>query len=126
MRPRPADELVAIAQEALKRTGHSEIALTALSSSDYPGFRELLERMNAFAEPLGVGLSLSSLRINDQLALLPEALSRVRKSGLTVAPEAGTERLRARHQQGRHRRGAAGRREGRLRRGLAARSSSTS
>jgi radical SAM superfamily enzyme YgiQ (UPF0313 family) len=94
VRPRPADELVAIAQEAYRRTGHSEIALTALSSSDYPGFGELLERMNAFAEPLGVGLSLSSLRISDQLALLPEALARVRKSGLTVAPEAGTERLR--------------------------------
>jgi radical SAM family uncharacterized protein len=94
VRPRPADELLAIAQEAYRRTGHSEIALTALSSSDYPGFADLLERMNAFAEPLGVGLSLSSLRINDQLALLPEALARVRKSGLTVAPEAGTERLR--------------------------------
>ena len=94
VRPRPADELVALAQEAYRRTGHSEIALTALSSSDYPGFGELLERMNAFAEPLGVGLSLSSLRINDQLALLPEALAHVRKSGLTVAPEAGTDRLR--------------------------------
>jgi len=58
VRPRPADELIALAQE------------------------------------LGIGLSLSSLRINDQLALVPEALGKVRKSGLTVAPEAGTERLR--------------------------------
>jgi radical SAM family uncharacterized protein len=94
VRPRPIDQLVAIAEEAYRKTGHSEIALTSLSSSDYPDFRRLLQCMNDFAEPRGVSLALSSLRVSDQLELLPEVLGNVRKSGLTVAPEAGTDRLR--------------------------------
>jgi radical SAM family uncharacterized protein len=94
VRPRSADRLLAQAEQAIRRTGCDELALSSLSSSDYPGFMELLERMNAFAERLAVNLSLSSLRISDQLRLLPEVLGRVRKSGLTVAPEAATDRLR--------------------------------
>jgi radical SAM family uncharacterized protein len=94
VRPRSPERLVEVAREAYRQTGYNEIALTSLSSSDYPQFQELLKQMNAFAEPLGISLSVSSLRINDQLKALPESLSRVRKSGLTVAPEAGTERLR--------------------------------
>ena len=95
LRSRPAEQLIALAREACARTGHSEIALASLSSSDYPGFPELLEGVSRFATPKGIGLSLSSLRIGDQLRLLPTVLGQVRKSGLTVAPEAGTERLRA-------------------------------
>jgi radical SAM family uncharacterized protein len=94
VRPRPVEQLVEIAREAYARTGHSEIALTSLSSSDYPDFARLLQCMNEFAEPRGVSLGLSSLRVSDQLELLPEVLGNVRKSGLTVAPEAGTDRLR--------------------------------
>ena len=94
LRPRKIDELLNLAAQAYRRTGHNEIALASLSSSDYPGFQELLERMNEFAEPRHIGLSLSSLRADDQLRLIPEVLARVRKSGLTVAPEAASDRLR--------------------------------
>ncbi len=94
LRPRTMDELLDLAARAYRKTGYNEIALASLSSSDYPGFQELLERMNEFAEPRGIGLSLSSLRADDQLHLIPEVLVRVRKSGLTVAPEAASERLR--------------------------------
>ncbi|MHC4787961.1 MAG: TIGR03960 family B12-binding radical SAM protein [Planctomycetota bacterium] len=94
VRPRPIPQLVEQARRAYRKTGHAEIALASLSSSDYPGFAELLEAMNEFAEPRGIGLSLSSLRVDDQLSLLPGALARVRRSGLTVAPEAATDRLR--------------------------------
>ncbi len=94
VRARPVSQLVELAREAYEKTGHSEVALASLSSSDYPRFEELLEEMNAFAEPRGIGLSLSSLRVDDQLTLVPEAVGAVRKSGLTVAPEAATERLR--------------------------------
>jgi len=95
VRPRPPEQLIELARAAYERTGHSEIALASLSSSDYPGFPDLLEGMSEFATPRGISLSLSSLRVGDQLSLLPSVLNRVRKSGLTVAPEAGTERLRA-------------------------------
>ncbi len=93
-RPRPIEQLVELAAEACRQTGHAEVALASLSSSDYPGFGDLLEAMNEFAEPEGISLSLSSLRVDDQLSLVPKALGRVRKSGLTVAPEAATEHLR--------------------------------
>lgn len=95
VRPRPVSQLVELAREAYRKTGYSEIALTSLSSSDYPDFPELLRQMNEFAVPLGVSLSLSSLRVGEQLRLLPEAVSQVRKSGLTIAPEAASDRLRA-------------------------------
>lgn len=94
VRPRPIRQLVEIARDAYAKTGHSEIALTSLSSSDYPEFGQLLEQMDQFAAPRGVSLSLSSLRVDDQLSLVPVALGSVRKSGLTVAPEAASDRLR--------------------------------
>ncbi|MHC5034271.1 MAG: TIGR03960 family B12-binding radical SAM protein [Planctomycetota bacterium] len=94
VRARPIPQLVELARQAYAQTGHSEIALASLSSSDYPGFPELLEAVNEFAEPRGIGLSLPSLRVDDQLSLLPSVVGRVRKSGLTVAPEAASERLR--------------------------------
>jgi radical SAM family uncharacterized protein len=94
VRARSIERIVELARECARNTGHEEIALTSLSSSDYPNFRALLEAMNAMAEPLGLSLSLSSLRVSDQLNLLPGVLSNVRKSGLTIAPEAGTDRLR--------------------------------
>ncbi len=94
VRPRSVEKLAELAEEAHRSTGYDEIALASLSSSDYPEFAELLERINVFAEPRHINLSLSSLRVSDQLNLLPELISRVRKSGLTLAPEAASERLR--------------------------------
>lgn len=94
LRPRSIGELVELARKAYASTGHNEISLASLSPSDYPGLPELLERMNEFAEPLHINISLPSLRADDQLRLLPAALSGVRKSGLTVAPEVASDRLR--------------------------------
>jgi len=94
-RVRPIAQLVELAREAYGKTGFNEIALASLSSSDYPQFQELLRQMNQLAEPHGVSISLPSLRVDDQLSLLPQALNRVRKSGLTVAPEAASDRLRS-------------------------------
>jgi radical SAM superfamily enzyme YgiQ (UPF0313 family) len=94
VRPRPVEELREMAEEAYRKTGYNEIALASLSSSDYPDFPELLEKISAFTEPRDVSVSVSSLRVDDHLTLLPEVLARVRKSGLTVAPEAASRRLR--------------------------------
>jgi radical SAM family uncharacterized protein len=93
-RVRSVERLMALARRMYAATGHDEISLASLSTSDYPRLSELLERMTGEFAPLGVNVSLSSLRINDQLGQIPALASSVRKSGLTLAVEAATERLR--------------------------------
>ncbi len=94
LRFRPVDVLVQQAEAVYKSTGHDEIALTSLSSGDYPHIAELMTRLNARFGMRKVSVSLPSLRIDERLAELPRLLKTVRKSGFTVAPEAGTEELR--------------------------------
>jgi len=93
-RYRSADTLCEQAVASYQSTGHDEIALASLSSSDHPELQTILERLTERFGPLGVNLSLPSLRVSEQLALLVGPLSQVRKSGLTIAPEAATQRLR--------------------------------
>ena len=95
VRMRSADRIVEAARAAYEATGQDEIALSSLSSSDHPELGAMLARLNDELSPMGVSLSLPSLRVSDQIELLVGPLSSVRKGGLTVAPEAGTERLRA-------------------------------
>ena len=95
VRTRSAGELFKQACASCTSTGYDEIALASLSSSDYPELEGLLKRLTAHLDPLGVNVSLPSLRVSKQLGPLVDALSSVRKSGLTVAPEAATARLRA-------------------------------
>lgn len=93
-RVRSADRLVEQARESYASTGHSEIALCSLSASDHPEIETLMRRLVKVFEPLSVNISLPSLRVSQQLTLLPELLGAVRRSGFTIAPEAATERLR--------------------------------
>src|SRR3972149_3937081 len=76
------------------KTGHNEISLASLSISDYPFLKRLMEQMNQVFIPRHVNISFPSLRVNEQLVLLPSMLNTVRKSGLTLAPEAATPALR--------------------------------
>jgi radical SAM family uncharacterized protein len=94
VRYRSADKLCELAVASYESTGHDEIALASLSSSDYPELGTVLGRLTERFGPLGVNLSLPSLRVSEQIALLVGPLSEVRKSGLTLAPEAATQRLR--------------------------------
>ena len=94
VRCRGVDEILDIARKAIAATGYREISLLSLSTSDYPQFAELVDRMNAEFAPRNISLSLPSLRVDSQLALIPKLTSRVRKSGLTIAAEAGSERMR--------------------------------
>lgn len=94
VRLRSKESLCRIAEESYKATGHSEISLASLSSSDYPDLGALAKELTRRFKRKGVNLALSSLRVNDQLSALPEMIAAVRKSGLTIAPEAATERLR--------------------------------
>lgn len=94
VRWRSVDEIVTVARRALAATGYREISLLSLSSSDYPHLDELIDRLNAEFASQHVSISLPSLRADAQLRQLPKLTSRVRKGGLTIAAEAGTDRLR--------------------------------
>jgi radical SAM family uncharacterized protein len=95
VRWRKVETIVAAALETYRRTGHNEISLLSLSTSDYPQFDELVRRLQATFRPLGVAVSLPSLRINEQLRMVSELLNTDRHSGLTLAPEAARDAMRA-------------------------------
>ncbi len=65
-----------------------------MSTADYPYLEELIEKLQRYFLPKQVGVSVPSLRVDSQLALLPKMVSSVRKSGMTIAVEAASERLR--------------------------------
>ncbi|MBM3996011.1 MAG: TIGR03960 family B12-binding radical SAM protein [Planctomycetes bacterium] len=94
LRVRSVDTIVQAALESYKHTGHREISLLSLSTSDYPYFEELVQRMHEVFAPLGVSISLPSLRVNHQLRSLPKLMKGVRKSGLTLAPEVARDDMR--------------------------------
>lgn len=75
-------------------TGYDEISLTSLSTSDFKELNELLDDMDEWTINSNVNISLPSLRIDNFSEELIEKVTKVRKSGLTFAPEAGTQRLR--------------------------------
>jgi radical SAM family uncharacterized protein len=94
LRVRSVETIVQAALESYKNTGYDEISLLSLSTSDYPYFEELVNRMHEVFQPLGVNVSLPSLRINNQLRSVPKLMSGARKSGLTLAPEVARDDMR--------------------------------
>ncbi|MBR5391201.1 MAG: TIGR03960 family B12-binding radical SAM protein [Clostridia bacterium] len=82
------------AKALIASTGWDEVSLTSLSSSDYPHLESLCECLVDYFEPMHVSLALPSLRADSFNLALVENVQKVRKSGLTFAPEAGTQRLR--------------------------------
>lgn len=93
-RERSPQEVIDIALELLATSGYEEISLLSLSSTDYSHIEELVERLSSLLEPYRVNVSLPSLRMDTFSVEIAKSLKRVRKSTLTFAPEAGTERLR--------------------------------
>lgn len=77
-----------------KNTGYDEISLCSLSSSDYTHIEELLEKLLEWTQDEKVNIALPSLRVDNFSDSLVKKLTGVRKSGLTFAPEAGTQRMR--------------------------------
>ena len=94
LRVRSVEAIVQAALESYRNTGHREISLLSLSTSDYPYFEELVQRMHEVFTPLGVSISLPSLRVNHQLRSLPKLMKGVRKAGLTLAPEVARDDMR--------------------------------
>ena len=82
------------AQDLCANTGYEELSLSSLSTSDHSQLEELLDDLNSWAPAEHVSLSLPSLRMDNFSESLIEKTTRVRKSGLTFAAEAGTQRLR--------------------------------
>jgi len=92
MRERGVGELLEQAEQLLKTTGHDEISLLSLSACDYSNFAQLVDRLIEFTEKKRVNISLPSTRL-DAIETLAKVQA-VRKSSLTVAPEAGSQRMR--------------------------------
>ena len=78
----------------LKNTGCQDITLLSLSSSDYRCLSELCDDLLGYCEPRSIGLSLPSLRADNFSMDIMHRIQKTRKSGLTFAPEAGSQRLR--------------------------------
>ena len=94
VRRKNPDVLYRQAVETLRNSGHNEVTLSSLSTSDYRGLKELTDQMIPYCEGSHISLSVPSLRADNFSRELMEKLQAVRKSGLTFAPEAGTQRLR--------------------------------
>ena len=94
MRQRSYRRLVRSGIEQLESTGYDEISLLSLSTSDYECLFELCDGLIEYCQPRMINLSLPSLRVDNFSMELLERVQKVRRSGLTFAPEAGSQRLR--------------------------------
>jgi radical SAM family uncharacterized protein len=94
LRYRTVETIVEAALESYHNTGHDEISLLSLSTSDYPDFEALVTRMSEVFTPLGVKISLPSLRITEMLKKIPALLAEGRRGGLTLAPEVARDDMR--------------------------------
>ena len=94
VRNRSKDLCVRYGVEACNDSGYQEVTLSSLSTSDYPQLTELCDDLEEFCNERHVNLSLPSLRADNFSMSLMQRLAKGRKTGLTFAPEAGTQRLR--------------------------------
>ena len=93
-RERNVDKLKEYARTMLKNTGHEEISLSSLSSSDYSDLKELVTFLIEEFRGKGINISLPSLRIDAFSLDVMSKVQDIRKSSLTFAPEAGSQRMR--------------------------------
>ena len=94
LRERDVEELKESARAMLKNSGHEEISLSSLSSSDYTHLKELVNFLIDEFKSAGVNISLPSLRIDAFALDVMSKVQDIKKSSLTFAPEAGSQRLR--------------------------------
>jgi len=93
-RERKKKTLLKLIDNILKNTGYDEVSLTSLSTVDHTQIKELIRDLTAKYEDKKISVSLSSLRVDRFSVQLAKEVQKVRKTGLTFAPEAGTDRLR--------------------------------
>jgi len=94
VRERQPDTLRRLIDTALQRSGYDEVSLLSLSTGDYTAIEPLLQNLMGCYADHKVAVSLPSLRVGSLTPALMEEIKKVRKTGFTLAPEAGSERLR--------------------------------
>ncbi len=94
IRERKSARALELADKLLKNTGYEEISISSLSTSDYSELNELVRGLIKNYGDKKIGLSVPSMRLDSFSLKLIEEIQKVRKTGLTFAPEAGTQRLR--------------------------------
>ena len=94
VRERSKDKIKHIVSQQLKATGHEELSLLSLSTSDYTEIEPLVEELMSVCKENNVSMSLPSLRLDSFSFKVLQEIQGYKKSGLTFAPEAGTQRLR--------------------------------
>lgn len=94
VRERSVERLLGVAKNSIDATGYEEISMSSLSTSDYTKLLELTDGLLDVTIDKRINLSLPSLRVDNFSMELMEKVQKVKKSGLTFAPEAGTQRLR--------------------------------
>ena len=93
VRQRPREEVLKSVDELIANCGYDEVSLVSLSTGDYPGINELISGIAQCYNKRNITISLPSLRIDSELVRLIDSLPTHRKTGLTFAPEAGSQRL---------------------------------
>jgi radical SAM family uncharacterized protein len=95
VRERPVEQVRTMVRDGLRRTGYDEVALTSLSTADFSGIEGLIADLVSNQSGCGnVGLSLPSLRVDAFTVAIASEIQKVRRTGLTFAPEGGTWRIR--------------------------------
>ncbi len=94
VRERSPETIDCMCQTLCRNTGYDEVSLSSLSTSDYTRLSPLLDKLLDWSEKKKISISVPSLRVDGFSAELTEKIQKVRRGGLTFAPEAGTQRLR--------------------------------
>lgn len=94
LRDRTPDKVAEIVREGLKNTGYDEVSLMSLSTGDYSSIQGLLTGLMSWLEKERISISLPSMRVGTVSKELAEEIKKVRKTSFTMAPEAGSDRLR--------------------------------
>ncbi|MFA6169960.1 MAG: radical SAM protein [Candidatus Margulisiibacteriota bacterium] len=94
VREKKLETLITQGEEIIKNTGYEELSLISLSSSDHSKIEELAKELASRNEKRRVNIALPSMRTNSFSVKLAHEVARVRSSSITIAPEAGTQRLR--------------------------------
>ena len=93
VREKTEKRLQELADTLIRRTGYNEISLMSLSSADYSRLPELVDHLLETFKNRRVSVSLPSLRVDSFSIDIAKKVQQVRKSGLTLAPEAGTQKV---------------------------------
>lgn len=94
LRERSINNVLSLAQRSISNSGYEEIAFTSLSTGDYSGLLPLIRGFNQICSGTHTSVSLPSLRVGSISTGILKEIKKIRKTGFTIAPEAGTKRLR--------------------------------